>query len=137
MPTHRRTWQKTEDRAARFFGSRRRVLSGSANRGDIGGDDASHPTLFIESKLRDTHAVRTLFEQVKRRAEREGKVPVLALFDKHKHGFMLCVHDSDFLYVIAQRIAALDTDPEGRAELDFLVEQARTRRAPGWSRGGQ
>jgi hypothetical protein len=137
MSTHRRTWMRTEERAADFFGARRRVLSGNANREDIDGDDSTHDELYIEAKLRDKHSVRTLFDSVKRRAEKAGKIPVLALFDKHKHGFMLCIHSEDFQYVIAQRIAALDADPEGRAELDFLVEQARTRRAPGWSRGDQ
>ena len=35
----------------------RRVLSGSANREDIGGDYATDPTLFLESKMRASSAV--------------------------------------------------------------------------------
>ncbi len=134
--TGRRTWQLAEERAANLFGAHRRVLSGSANREDIGGDDATHPTLFLESKMRASSAVRSLHDAVKRRAEKEGKkVPVLALFDKHRPGFLLVAHSDDFMYVTALYLAALNLEQQD--ELDFLVEQARTRRAPGWSRGGQ
>jgi hypothetical protein len=137
MATHRRSWQRVEERAAGFFGARRQAGSGSASNGreDQTASDSTHPTLFVEAKLRDKHAVRTLFDQVKRRAEKEKKVPLICLFDKHRPGFLLCVHSADIGYVVAQYVAALDS--EERDELDFLIEQARTRRAPGWSRGGQ
>ena len=58
---------------------------------------------------------------------------MLALFDKNRPGCLLCIHSDDFMAVAVQFIAVLD--PDEQAELDFLVEQARTRRAPGWSRG--
>jgi hypothetical protein len=130
MPTHRRTWQKTEDRAARFFGAKRRVLSGSANRGDIGGDDASHPTLFIESKLRASSAVRTLHDAVRKRAMKEGnKTPVVCLFGKHRPGFLLCIHSDDLAIVLAEFAAALPD--EQRSRLVGLIRTARARQGDG------
>jgi hypothetical protein len=109
--THRRTWQRAESRAAGLFGAHRNVLSGSAGRDDRTGSDSTHPTLYVESKLRGRHAVRTLFDLVKAAARREGKTPVLCLADKGRPGFLVCVH-SDDLAALAR--AVLDAIGEGR-----------------------
>ena len=63
--TSRRTWQLAEGRAAAFFGVRRQVGSGSSGRDDLTASDSTHPVLFIESKLRDRHAARTLHDGTK------------------------------------------------------------------------
>jgi hypothetical protein len=95
MSTHRRTWQKAESRAAAIFGARRAVLSGSSGRDDTSCSDSTHPTLFVESKLRETHSVRTLHDATRKLATKEGKTPVLCLFDKGRPGFLLVIHSDD------------------------------------------
>jgi hypothetical protein len=120
--TARRTWQLAEGRAAALFGCRRQVGSGSAGRGDVTASDSTHPVLFVESKLRDRHAARTLHDATKKRAAREGKAPLLALFDKNRPGFLLVVHSDDLAVVLAEYAAALPD--EERDQLEGMMRQA-------------
>jgi hypothetical protein len=111
MSTHRRTWQRKEQQAANLFGSRRKVLSGSSGRDDETRSDSVHPRLFVETKLRASSATRSLWEQTKALARREGKVPVLALYAKGKPGALLVVHEDD-LAAVAAELAEPGTDRE-------------------------
>src|SRR6516162_6993141 len=126
MPrTHRRTWQRSEGRAAALFGCRRQVGSGSAGRGDVTASDSTHPVLFVESKLRDRHTTRTLHDATKKLATKEGKTPVLALFDKQRHGCLIVVHSDDLMTVVAEYAAALSD--EERDRLEGLIRTACAR----------
>jgi hypothetical protein len=125
MSTHRRTWQRTEGRAAALFGARRQVCSGSSGREDLTDSDSTHPTLFIESKLRPRHFARTLHDETKHLATKEGKVPVLALLDKNRPGFLVVTHSDDQMAVAAEFVAALP--PAERKRFDSMVREARDR----------
>ena len=127
--THRRTWQQAEGRAAAFFGVRRQVSSGSSGRDDLTASDSTHPVVFIESKLRDRHAARTLHDATKKRAAKERKTPVLALFDKQRHGCLIVVHSDALMTVVAEYAAALSD--EERVRLEGLIRQAYARRNGG------
>ena len=96
--TARNTWKQGERRVARFFGSERTPLSGG-NSGHTR-SDTLHPRLFIETKMRKVHAVRTLHDETKELAKKEGKIPVVALIDKNRPGFLLCVHSDDWAEVL-------------------------------------
>jgi hypothetical protein len=109
MPTARRTWQRAEDRAAALFGARRTVLSGSSGRDDATASDSTHPALFLETKLRGTHAARTLFDATRAKARAEGKIPVLMLADKGRPGFLVCVHSDDLVALAEAVLAVIDT----------------------------
>jgi hypothetical protein len=100
MSTSRRTWQRRD--AADLFGALRQVLSGSSGRDDRSMSDTTHDRLFIEVKLRGRHTARTLFDTVKARARKERKLPVLALADKGRPGFLLCVHSDDLDDLVAE-----------------------------------
>jgi hypothetical protein len=121
----RRTWQKAEDRVAAFFGVRRQLCSGSSGRDDVTASDSTHPVLFVETKYRKCHTVRTRHDEVKERARKEKKTPVLALVDKNREGFLLGIHSDNFLTVAAEVVAILDD--EGRAEFDSRIVKARAR----------
>jgi hypothetical protein len=108
--THRRTWQMAEGRAAALFGCRRQVGSGSTGRDDATASDSTHPRLFIESKLRPRHTVRALHDKAKKQAAKEGKTPVLALFDKNRPGCLIVIHSDDLAAVLAE-LAAEDAHP--------------------------
>ena len=95
MTTNSRTWKKAEGRVAALFGARRPPLSGSSGRDDTTCSDSTHPRLFIEVKYRERHTVRTLYDKTKILAKKEGKIPVLALIDKNRPGFLICVHSDD------------------------------------------
>lgn len=107
MSTNKRTWKKAESRAAALFGARRQRLSGSSGRDDSTSSDSTHPRLFIETKYRERHAVRTLYDGTKALARKEGKIPVLALIDKNRPGCLLCVHSEDMPAVAAEFLGSM------------------------------
>lgn len=109
-PTHRRTWQKCEGRAAALFGAKRQPGSGSSGRDDQTRSDSIHPDLFIETKLRPEHAARTLLDATRILAGKEGKTAVLALASKGRPGFVLCVHSADIEALVVAWCAANATD---------------------------
>ncbi|WP_435005126.1 hypothetical protein P12x_003019 [Tundrisphaera lichenicola] len=122
MSTNRRTWQKSEGRAAAIFGALRQVLSGSSGRDDNTASDSTHTTLFIESKYRDKHAVRTLHDATRILARKEGKIPVVTLFDKGRSGFLVCIHSDDLAAVVAEYCGANASD-----ELEGAIRRAYLR----------
>lgn len=95
MATHRNTWKATERRAAGLFGALRQRCSGSSGRADESRSDSTHPTLFIETKLRASCAIRNLFDKTAGLAKKEKKVPVLMLAAKFRPGFLVVVHSDD------------------------------------------
>ena len=103
MPkTSKSCWKSRERAIAALFGARRQRCSGSSGREDCSRSDSSHPRLFIEAKLRATHAARTLYDETRALAKKEGKVPVVALADKGRPGFLICVHSDDWDAVVAE-----------------------------------
>jgi len=123
MATSKSTWVRAEMGAAALFGAKRRPLSGSANRADIDGDDSMHPRLFIESKLRASWSVWTLWRSVRNGALKCHKVPVLVLRQKSTVGNLLVVHSADFRAVAAEYVAAM-TDEDVLA-FEYRVRQLR------------
>ncbi len=118
--THRRTWQKAESRAAALFGSKRQPLSGSSGRDDETQSDSTHPTLFLETKLKAKTFVRALYDETKLKAKREAKLPVLCLYDKGRPGCLVCVHSDDL-----KRFAAIAlADEQSREWPTVLAEVA-------------
>jgi hypothetical protein len=115
MSTHRTSWKRRERNAAAIFGAKRKPLSGSCGRDDETRSDSTHPTLFIETKLRAASAARSLWEQTRDLARREGKTPVLTLYSKGKPGALIVVHEDD-LAVVAAELAAGRDKTDGRKE---------------------
>lgn len=112
MSTHRNTWKAAERRVAALFGTLRQRLSGSSGRADETAADTKHPILFIEVKYREKHTVRTLFDATAKLARKEGKAPLVALVDKCKPGFLLCLHIDDLSLIAAEMVrvdAAVDS----------------------------
>jgi hypothetical protein len=101
VSTSRGSWKRREREAAKIFGALRQPLSGSSGRASITTSDSDHPRLYIECKLREQHAARTLFDKVREKAGREktesgkAKLPLLALYDKGKRGCLVVVHSDD------------------------------------------
>lgn len=96
MSTSRRTWQKAEQRVAEWFGAHRNYGSGSCGSVARSRSDSTHELLYIEEKYRERSATRTLHDDAKAKAKKEGKVPVVALVDKSRPGFLLVIHCDDF-----------------------------------------
>ena len=106
MSTNSRTWKKAEAPVAALIGARRQVLSGSSRRDDTTRSDSTHPRIFVEAKYRQRHTVRSLFDDTKAKARKEGKTPVVALIDKGRPGCLVCVHSDDLSILVAEFILA-------------------------------
>lgn len=121
--TSRRTWQKREAASASLFGARRQYGSGSGGREDQTCSDSNHPRLYLEHKMRASHAVLRVWDDAKKKAHRERKDPVVMLSEKGRPGQWLVVHTADLPAVVANYLAALELD----AVSDILANAARYR----------
>jgi hypothetical protein len=104
--THRSTWKKRERQAAGLFGALRQRCSGSSGRPDCSRSDSTHPTLFVETKMRASHAAVALFDETRALARREGKTPVVILAQKNRPGLLLVIDPADLATVAREYIEA-------------------------------
>ena len=95
VKTSRSTWKKFESRVADFFHGSRTPLSGGASKHTRA--DVIHNSLFIECKLRKKHTAVSLWDETKKLATKENKVPVVCLAEKNRKGFWILVHSDDFM----------------------------------------
>ena len=101
-----KAWKVFERKTARYFGCQDRTpLSGRNSKHTA--SDTLHEQLFIECKQRKKHAVIKLWREAKELADKEKKIPVVALSEKGKHGFWIMCHSSDLLAVANQRSQAV------------------------------
>ena len=132
MATHRSSWKRRERSCAALFGARRQPLSGSSGRDDRSCSDSTHERLYIETKLRATWGVRTLFDRMKLLAQREEKIPVLALASKGKPGCLFVVDSANLpalvaAYAEADRSGAGSNHGRGAASPRPGMERRRNR----------
>jgi hypothetical protein len=114
MPkTSRSAWKARERQAAGLFGAKRNRCSGSSGRPDCSRSDSTHDRLFIETKLRPSHAAVTLLDETRELARREGETPVVALATKGRPGVVLVLRAEDLPIVAAEYEAAKATPPGG------------------------
>lgn len=102
MSTHRSTWKRRERDAARLFGASRQPGSGSCGDPSRSRSDSTHETLYIETKLRASSSVRTLWEGTAALARREGKTPLLMLYAKGRSGGLVVCHETHLAAVAAE-----------------------------------
>jgi hypothetical protein len=110
MRTHKSTWKRRECQSAQLFGARRHPLSGGSGRDDLTRSDSTHERIFLETKLRASWSVRTLFDRTKTLASKEQKTPVLALASKGRRGCLLVVDSVDLPALL---VAFAEADPSG------------------------
>jgi hypothetical protein len=117
MSTHRSTWKRRERNAARLFGAERQPGSGSCGLPDRSRSDSTHDRLYIETKLRATSSVRTLWEKTSDLARREGKTPLLMLYTKGKVGGLVVCHEMHLAAVAAELKTAPGAEPPPSPEI--------------------
>jgi hypothetical protein len=92
--THRNTWKQRERDIAHFFGGERTPLSGGNSKHTCG--DVIHDKLYVEVKYRAKHTLYTLWDDTKKKADKEGKTPVVCICEKGRPGFLIVAHCDDF-----------------------------------------
>lgn len=85
-----KAWKAAERSVARRFGSARTPLSGGNSK--ISRADVLHPRLFIEVKYRKRLSFFALWDKVRKAAAEEEKLPVLALKQAGRKGFLVVLH---------------------------------------------
>lgn len=93
-------WKQAERKVAAFFGTTRTPLSGRS--GKITGSDTLHRFLFIEVKSRKRWTILSLWDKIKREAKKEGKIPILAICQKGRHGSWFLVHSEDLVKIFEE-----------------------------------
>lgn len=87
-------WKAAERRVAKAFGSVRTPLSGGNSRHT--GSDSLHRRLFIETKYGERYkAVVNLWDRSKKIANKERKIPMVAIVRPGRHGFWILFHVDD------------------------------------------
>ncbi|MDA1283957.1 MAG: hypothetical protein O3C61_03440 [Proteobacteria bacterium] len=89
-----KAWKNRERLVSKFFGGIRNALSGINSK--VTHADVIHQELFIECKLRAKHSAVKLWDDTKIYADKEKKIPVIALCEKNRPGFWIMVHSDDF-----------------------------------------
>ena len=83
-------WKNTEREVAKTFGTKRAPVCNN-----ITHSDTFHTELYIECKKRKRFWVWELFEDTKSKALKEKKVPVVAIKQKGKKGFLIICRPED------------------------------------------
>jgi len=91
-----KTWKKFERTVARFFGCER-----TGPMQDKDANDINHHCLHVQCKHNKRIALLTIWDAAKRASN--GKIPVVAVKQKGRHGFWLFLHSSDLGAVHTQR----------------------------------
>lgn len=89
-----KAWKQRERLVARFFGCKDRTPLSGRN-GKITSSDTLHPNLFIEHKHRKRHTLVSLWNEVKKLAKKEKKIPVVTVSEHNRPGFWLLAHSDD------------------------------------------
>ena len=98
-----KAWKQFERLVAAFFGGKRNVLSGSNNKNSSTTADIEHTEIYCECKLRSNWSIFGLFRRTEEQAKKEFKIPILALKEKNKHGFLFVIKSSDIDKIIQER----------------------------------
>ena len=96
--TSRDTWKKFERKVAKKLGGVRTPLSGSHSRHTSG--DVIHDRFYVECKYRSRFAVASIFDEVKKKAKMEGKIPILVLKQRNRRGELVVLDLDDFVGLI-------------------------------------
>lgn len=76
-----KAWKAEERRVASLLGGHRNRMSGAVDQLTAG--DVIHDVFYVEVRTRASLAVVTWFKEARANAIKEGKIPLLALKQKH------------------------------------------------------
>ena len=90
-------WKNTEREVAKAFGTTRAPVCNNLTHSDTFSD-----SLYIEVKKRKRFWIWGLFEETKKKALKEKKIPVVAIKQKSRKGFLILVRPEDLCEVVQQ-----------------------------------
>ena len=81
LPPNTGAWKAFERRVAKWLRTRRTPLSGMMS-GHHTSSDTLHPDIYVECKWTKKAAILTLWEDTRKKAKREGKIPFVAMHQR-------------------------------------------------------
>ena len=81
MPPNTGAWKAFERRVAKWLRTVRTPLSGMMS-GHHTSSDTLHPDIYVECKWTKKAAILTLWEDTRKKAKREGKIPFVAMHQR-------------------------------------------------------
>ena len=119
-----KTWKRRERASAAYWHGRRTPLSGANSGHGTAADVLGVPGLFVEVKARAAIALLRIWDKVATTAAREGRRPVLHLYENGRKGGWLLLHEDD-LHAVAHAkaqgdIAALTEKEEKPSPKDCI-----------------
>ena len=96
--TARETWKKFERKVAKKLGGVRNPLSGSHSRHTSG--DVIHDKFYVECKYREKFSIVSLYDEVREKARKEGKIPLLVIKQKNRKGELVVVDLDEFVKML-------------------------------------
>jgi len=101
-----KNWKRMERRVAKKLGGKRNPLSGSMSRHTAG--DVIHDRFYVECKYRKNFSIYKWFDDVKKKASRERKIPALVLKEKNRHGELVVLQLDDFSGLVSENKSVLE-----------------------------
>ena len=95
--TRRNLWKRSEQKVAKFFGTKRNPLSGSMS--GHSGSDSLDKYFYIETKRRKKHKVMGLLRDVREAAMMEEKLALVCLTEEGQKGFGVLVYSEDLIWL--------------------------------------
>ena len=114
----KKTWKSVERTVASIFGTERTPLSGGNSK--ITRSDTLSKDFFIECKYRKKHTAVTLFEATKELAKKEGKIPIVVLAEKGKHGKYILFNSNDFKNIVEIMVELWNSSHEPKGGTDEM-----------------
>ena len=94
-------WKETEREVAAAFGTTRAPVSNNLTH-----SDTFQEKLYIEVKKRNRFWIWTLFEDTKKKAKAEKKIPIVCIKAKNQRGFLIIVRPCDLAKVAEELICS-------------------------------
>lgn len=105
-----KTWKAFERAVAHFFGCKR---TGPMQPKDA--TDINHDLIHCQCKHSKRHSIVNVWDRAK--AAAKGKIPIVAVKVKGRHGFWVLVHSSDLTAVSNQREVARNKQLDDAVEI--------------------
>ncbi len=89
------TWKSVERRIAKALNTKRTPLSGGNS--SITSSDTLHSKYYVEIKQRARIPFHTVFENVKEKAKKENKIPMMVIHEKYSRDYIVFMKLNDFI----------------------------------------
>ena len=96
---NRSNWKGMERQVAKDFGTTRAPVSNNVTH-----SDTFQPVIYIECKKRKRFSIMSLFKDTEAKAKEENKVPLCAIKETGKSGYLIVCRPEDIHRIAAEHL---------------------------------